>query len=406
MPPVVRVASPAPSAPTVDTRAVESPSTGATGAAEATRDVVPEPTPVAASAERQSTTPPMPADLVARWSEAQRDSGLAVSAPRRLARSVINRAPTIRPGTKGDTLTVAADAATIGAGAATGVKLAGDGLNIPGLGDVTPSIDVIEFSSAAAEILTFVSLGLNIFSLGENLVRGWDAKIRLAAFTRAYQALPENDPIRPYLVEAAKQQRWEKNRRWVRVAVTATIIALTIAALTVASGGAVLLAIATVLAIGKAIETMKNLWKKYKAKKQQKAAATEMVDQALQAGPNSPTYAAFTELMSALNIPVPDTTKPKKEFDKARAYAIDQLAPHLSRTDEAIKPVVPEQAAAVVAAADAQADVQIAQVEAVAAARGIDAAEQDQAHGGPPAGGPQPQQAPEQLPGQPDEVAS
>jgi len=308
----------------------------------------------------------VPADLAGRWVEAQREVGQQVEAPSRGLRSVISRVPTIRPGTKGDTLTVGADVATIGAGAATGVKLAGDGLSIPGIGEVTPSVDVLEFSAAAAEILTFVSLGLNIFSLGENLVRGWDAKIRLAAFIKAYQELPENDPLRPYLVEAAKQQRWEKNRRWVRVAVAATIIGLTIAALTVASGGALLLAIAAVPSIGKAIETIRNLWRKYRAKKQQRATAEEMINQGLAAEPDSQTRTTLVDLLAALNIPMPNPQAARKDFDKQKAYAIDQLVPHLSRTDEAIKQALPQQAEAFVQAADAQADAQIAQVQAAA----------------------------------------
>ncbi|MCB9492269.1 MAG: hypothetical protein H6674_09430 [Dehalococcoidia bacterium] len=325
-----------------------------------------------------------PADLVARWAEAQRSAGLErVTVPSQ--RSMVQRAgPTIRPGNKSDKLTMAGDA---GAALTSAGKTAIEGVGIQGVGSTGGigqiSRDVLEFSTAAGEILGFVAIGLNVFSLGENLVRGWDAKIRLAAFTKAFQQLPEDDPLRPYLIEAAKQQRWEKNRRWARAAVTAAIIGLTIAALAVASGGALLLAIATVLAIGKTIETVRNYLKKRKAKKQQKAAATEMFDQAYAAGPESQTYQSFTELLGALNIPVPDPASNK--FKKERTYAIDQLAPHLARSDDAIKEALPEQAEEFVARADAEADAQIAEVEAAAAAAGVDAAAQSQAGGGPDA---------------------
>ena len=141
--------------------------------------------------------------------------------------------------------------------------------------------------------------------------------------------------------------------------------------------------IATVLAIGKTIETVRNYLKKRKAKKQQKAAATEMFDQAYAAGPESQTYQSFTELLGALNIPVPDPASNK--FKKERSYAIDQLAPHLARSDDAIKEALPEQAEEFVARADAEADAQIAEVEAAAAAAGVDAAAQSQAGGGPDA---------------------
>ncbi|MGE3960641.1 MAG: hypothetical protein AB7F65_03065 [Dehalococcoidia bacterium] len=324
---------------------------------------------------------------------------------------MIRRAgPFIRPGNKKDIVTMGADAAAVGAGVTTVVKTMGDGVTLPGVGEVAPAVDVLEFSVAAAEILTFVSLGLNIFSLGENLVRGWDAKIRLAAFTRAYEQLPQNDPLRPYLRDAAKQQRWEKNRRWVRVAVTAAIIGLTIAALTVASGGALLLAIAAVLAVGKAFETMRNLWRKYRAKQQQKAAATEMFDQAYSQAQGTPRRDSFEELLRSLNIPVPD--QQARNFQAQRTTAIDQLAPHLSRTETAIQAALPQQAADFVARADAQADVQIAQVEAAAAAQGVDPEAQLQANGGAPAaeaqanGGAPAAEAQPNLPGQPEAVAS
>ncbi|MFT4600349.1 MAG: hypothetical protein ACI857_000523 [Arenicella sp.] len=193
---------------------------------------------------------------------------------------------------------------------------------------------IIDTLGVIGDIAGFVGIGLAVFGIAENAIRARDAKIRFAAFTKAYESLEEGDPLKPYLLHAAKQQSWETTRRWIRVGVTTLILGLSIAALaigTATTGGLILGAIGAVLAIGKGYETVKNLWAKRKAKKNQKEAAGSMLNGLL--GGEAETVAT---MLTGLAIPVP-TAEDVQNKTKAYKKAIEMLSPHLGRTDEAME---------------------------------------------------------------------
>jgi hypothetical protein len=324
--------------------------------------------PVAQAQSSQSSGAAMPASAAVEDDESlqdplQRSNQLAMlsQAPNGIANAQTPKGerpsgPTITTGSNSDHATEVTD--VIAAGQATGASVAG-GAKVVGMLGV--SGEVLDVIGVAGEFIGFVGLGLQVFGLAENAIRLRDAKIRFGAFTAAYEKLAENDPVRPYLEQAAAQQKWETKRRWARVGVTAAVIALTTAALIVGvatTGGLILAAVGAVLSVAKGCETVKNFFAKRAAKKTQQKMARELLTEGFENGGNG-TAVELTEMLQTLKVPVPtmDNGKlNKKELDKA----VSKLAPHLARTEAAHQEALQQRATQIREDSDAAADSAIA----------------------------------------------
>jgi hypothetical protein len=265
--------------------------------------------------------------------------------------------PTLKGKAKKDTATKVGDVASIGQGLASVASAGGKVAKLAG--ETGSAIDVL---GSIGEIAGYVSIGLAVFGIAENAVRARDAQIRLAVFTKAYLELEKKkDPIATYLKAAAKQQTWEKNRRWVRVAVTSVILALSIAALVVGAattGGLILAAIGAVLAIGKAIETIINIFRKRSALAAQEEQARNILQGLL--GDES-TASAVRTMIDGLGLKA-ITAEDVRAKNKRYKETVEMLAPHLARADEAAKKEIEERSEQVVEQTNTNADDVIAQL--------------------------------------------
>lgn len=245
--------------------------------------------------------------------------------------------PTLGRGTKKDDLTTAGDITSITHGAVGATNGGAEIARFAGeSGEVLDTIGVI------GDIAGLVGIGLSIFGIAENAVRYKDAKIRLAAFTKAYLEMENRDTVvATYLKEAIIQQDLEASRRWKRVAVTTVILGLAISALivgTASTAGIVLGVIGMVLAVGKAYETIRNLYRKRQAKQKQKEQAKEILQGLL----NPSEKAAVETMLDGLGISQKTDITPDDVRAENKVYSktIDLLYPHLGRADDALKEAI------------------------------------------------------------------
>lgn len=165
----------------------------------------------------------------------------------RLGNDGFQQGPVITAGSVPDKMTQAGD----GLG---GLKTAAkDGLKA--------AAELTDVAEVAFDVIDYATLGLNVFGVGENIVRGFDAQARLGAFTKVYQET--SDPVLKEVMKgAASQQKWQKKRRIGRSALGAAIVGLGVGTLL---GGPIGLGVAaSVLGTIKVVDTCVNLYKNNK----------------------------------------------------------------------------------------------------------------------------------------------
>lgn len=279
--------------------------------------------------------------------------------------------PYITPGNKFDRATKASDAG-LGLGAAAkvtgtvptivekGSAAVGEASKAMQLGAVqgaSVAADTAETLAAVGEVAGVAGPIFSGIAMVEHGFRGRDAHVRHQHFVSAVERLSPDDPIRPYLIAAAKQQDWERARRMAKVAVSGALLALSVAAI-VGTGGVAVPVVGGVLATLNAMEWARTFAKKKWYAKSQTKQAEEILRAGLaddRAGGDNPVVTMLRDLA----VPVPARTASGDLDPEQLAVAVKKLAPHLERATFTVEKAIQDRAEKVTAPAFAAAELEI-----------------------------------------------